>query len=59
MFVASAREVQAFPAFLDFLAAVSWLALIAFAALTVGPGLTGQKVFLGTDLLSEWAPWQP
>lgn len=40
-----------------FLAAVSWLALIAFAALTVGPGLTGQKVFLGTDLLSEWAPW--
>lgn len=39
------------------LAVLSWAALIAFAVLTVGPGLTGQKIFLGTDQVAQWAPW--
>lgn len=39
------------------LAVVSWAALVAFAVLTVGPGLTGQKIFLGTDQVAQWAPW--
>ncbi len=36
---------------------LGWLALIAFTAVTVGPGLTGQRVFLGTDLVALWSPW--
>ena len=39
------------------LALVGWLALIAFTAMTVGQGITGHKVFLGTDLLTQWTPW--
>lgn len=36
---------------------LGWLALLAFVIMTIGPGLIGTKVFLGTDLLTEFAPW--
>lgn len=39
-------------------AAIGWLLLVAFTAYTIGPGLVGDKVFLGTDSLSQWSPWK-
>lgn len=40
-----------------FLAVVGWLLVAAFAAMTVVPGLGSGKVFLGTELLTHFAPW--
>lgn len=39
------------------LAALGWLAVLALLAVTVLPGLTGDKVFLGSSLLTTHAPW--
>lgn len=39
-------------------AVIGWLLLLAFTAYTIGPGLVGDKVFLGTDSLSQWSPWK-
>jgi hypothetical protein len=39
------------------LAWIGWLAVALFVVFTVVPGLVPGKVFLGTDLLATWAPW--
>lgn len=39
------------------LTVIGWLAVVAFAVMTVVPGLSGSQVFAGTDLLAQWAPW--
>ena len=39
------------------LTVIGWLLVIAFSALTVVPGLSSGKVFLGTELMTHFAPW--
>lgn len=36
---------------------LGWLLLLGFVTCTVAPGLTGDKVFLGTNVLSNTYPW--
>lgn len=36
---------------------LGWLAVLALLVITVLPGLTGDKVFLGSSLLTDKAPW--
>lgn len=39
----------------------AWVALgwVVFVALTLGTSLAGRAVFASTDLLQQWAPWDP
>ncbi|MEO6880687.1 MAG: hypothetical protein ABI181_07020 [Mycobacteriaceae bacterium] len=39
----------------------AWVALgwVVFVALTLGTSLAGRAVFASTDLLQQWAPWNP
>lgn len=39
----------------------AWVALgwVVFVALTLGTSLLGRAVFASTDLLQQWAPWDP
>lgn len=39
------------------LAFLGWFAVVAFSFVTVVPGLSSGKVFLGTELLTNFAPW--
>ncbi len=41
--------------------APAWAALgwVAFVALTLGASLAGRAVFAATELLAQWAPWDP
>lgn len=39
------------------LATLGWALLALFLAVTVAPGLTGSRVFLGTDILTDFNPW--
>ncbi|MFZ1381840.1 MAG: hypothetical protein WAS54_03510 [Scrofimicrobium sp.] len=39
------------------LTVLGWLCLVVLVLLTVVPGLTGDKVFLGTNMLTGYAPW--
>lgn len=39
------------------LAILAWVALLAFVLITVAPGLTGDHVFLGTEILNRFTPW--
>ncbi|MBD3778478.1 MAG: YfhO family protein [Micrococcales bacterium] len=39
-------------------ALAAWGSVLAFTALTIGPALAGRGVFLGTDVLTQLAPWR-
>ncbi|WP_124039119.1 YfhO family protein [Neoactinobaculum massilliense] len=41
----------------NLLAIIGWIGVLLFAVVTVGPGLTGNQVFLGTENLTGVAPY--